>query len=73
MKIIDDENLNQIIQCYPIESRDLLKLQISTIEELLIKHKEKYLNDDNVKIVIDEIIALTLSGKFMNKESIMHE
>lgn len=66
--LISDENINDLLQLYPEEKRNLLKSQLKIVNDLIIENQKKYKLYKGYSDAIDTILQLIMKGEFIKEE-----
>lgn len=63
--LLDDKTLMEIMAHYPEELRRLLNQQINGMINLIIDHRERYLNDGGFRDALDLVLVQVVNGTFL--------
>lgn len=66
--LISDENINDLLQLYPEEKRNLLKSQLNIVNDLIMENQKKYKLYKGYSDAIDTILQLIMKGEFIKEE-----
>lgn len=66
--LISEENINELLQLYPEEKRNLIKSQLQVMNDLIINNQKKYKLYKGYSDAIDTILQLIMRGEFIKEE-----
>lgn len=67
MKLIPEETMKQILAHYPESQKDLIKIQIQKMEEIISQNKDEYIKDKSFQKAFDLILKKIIEGDFIQK------